>query len=333
MPGPTVAEFPPGESGLPSVSYLKAHFIQVLPKGNLIERQRRMVFADNFLGITPGEGFLYLRLVISCIGLDKCLKLRGLTILAFNNIVVVRMGCLYGRVMHGDGYRLNGEKTSISFSDQCEAAVIFARTGKVEDGARGPPHWAERHVGSGPAVAVDHQRRISTAKQKVEVLYRRERPVLAVDAELPAVQGFVNRDQVRRIGHVGECRLPDRNPLVRYDSPAPRGQRGDAREQNERRGNRGPHAGAGKVSPKRRTLPAFFHVAKLASFHSQPQARSRRSDSPGAQLPDLFKHRIAIRAYFGDRRRNPQNSAVLFRGFVACPRNYHPYLRQSFLHS
>ena len=37
----------------------------------------------------------------------------------------------------GNGYRLNGEKTSISFSDQCDAAVIFARTGKVEDGARG----------------------------------------------------------------------------------------------------------------------------------------------------------------------------------------------------
>ena len=37
----------------------------------------------------------------------------------------------------GNGYRLNGEKTSISFSDQCEAAVIFARTGKVEDSARG----------------------------------------------------------------------------------------------------------------------------------------------------------------------------------------------------
>jgi mRNA-degrading endonuclease toxin of MazEF toxin-antitoxin module len=43
IPGPTVAEFPPGESGLPGVSYLKAHFIQVLPKGNLIERQRRVV--------------------------------------------------------------------------------------------------------------------------------------------------------------------------------------------------------------------------------------------------------------------------------------------------
>ncbi len=41
MPGPTVAEFPPGESGLPGVSYLKAHFIQVLHKSKLIERQRR----------------------------------------------------------------------------------------------------------------------------------------------------------------------------------------------------------------------------------------------------------------------------------------------------
>ena len=30
----------------------------------------------------------------------------------------------------GNGYRLNGEKTSMSFSDQCDAAVIFARTGR-----------------------------------------------------------------------------------------------------------------------------------------------------------------------------------------------------------
>jgi cyclohexanecarboxyl-CoA dehydrogenase len=37
----------------------------------------------------------------------------------------------------GNGYRLNGEKTSMSFSDQCDAAVIFARTGSVADGARG----------------------------------------------------------------------------------------------------------------------------------------------------------------------------------------------------
>lgn len=37
----------------------------------------------------------------------------------------------------GNGYRLNGEKTSMSCADQCDAVVIFARTGKVEDGARG----------------------------------------------------------------------------------------------------------------------------------------------------------------------------------------------------
>ncbi len=41
MPGPTVAEFPPGESGLPEIAYLKAHFIQVLQKKQLIERQGR----------------------------------------------------------------------------------------------------------------------------------------------------------------------------------------------------------------------------------------------------------------------------------------------------
>jgi mRNA-degrading endonuclease toxin of MazEF toxin-antitoxin module len=39
--GPTVAELPPGETGLPDVSYLKAHFIQVLEKKSLLERQRR----------------------------------------------------------------------------------------------------------------------------------------------------------------------------------------------------------------------------------------------------------------------------------------------------
>ena len=37
----------------------------------------------------------------------------------------------------GNGYRLHGEKTSMSFSDQCDAAVIFARTGTPADGARG----------------------------------------------------------------------------------------------------------------------------------------------------------------------------------------------------
>jgi len=42
-PGPTVAQFPPGETGLPDISYLKAHFIQVLPKAQLLERQRRVL--------------------------------------------------------------------------------------------------------------------------------------------------------------------------------------------------------------------------------------------------------------------------------------------------
>jgi len=37
----------------------------------------------------------------------------------------------------GNGYRLSGEKTSMSFSDQCDAAVVFARTGGPGDGARG----------------------------------------------------------------------------------------------------------------------------------------------------------------------------------------------------
>ncbi|WP_321904459.1 cyclohexanecarboxyl-CoA dehydrogenase [Paraburkholderia tropica] len=37
----------------------------------------------------------------------------------------------------GDHYVLNGEKTSISAADQADAAVVFARSGRVEDGARG----------------------------------------------------------------------------------------------------------------------------------------------------------------------------------------------------
>jgi cyclohexanecarboxyl-CoA dehydrogenase len=35
------------------------------------------------------------------------------------------------------GYRLNGEKTSISTADQADAILLFARTGTKEDGARG----------------------------------------------------------------------------------------------------------------------------------------------------------------------------------------------------
>lgn len=37
----------------------------------------------------------------------------------------------------GDHYVLNGEKTSISAADQADAAVVFARSGSVDDGARG----------------------------------------------------------------------------------------------------------------------------------------------------------------------------------------------------
>lgn len=37
----------------------------------------------------------------------------------------------------GDHYVINGEKTSISAADQADAAVVFARTGSVEAGARG----------------------------------------------------------------------------------------------------------------------------------------------------------------------------------------------------
>jgi len=37
----------------------------------------------------------------------------------------------------GDHYVLNGEKTSITFADSADAFLVFARTGKPEDGARG----------------------------------------------------------------------------------------------------------------------------------------------------------------------------------------------------
>lgn len=38
---------------------------------------------------------------------------------------------------HGNGFRINGEKTSISMATQADAVVLFARTGAFEDGARG----------------------------------------------------------------------------------------------------------------------------------------------------------------------------------------------------
>lgn len=37
----------------------------------------------------------------------------------------------------GDSYVLNGEKTSISMADQADAAIVFGRTGRPEDGASG----------------------------------------------------------------------------------------------------------------------------------------------------------------------------------------------------
>lgn len=41
--GPTTISLPPGETGLPESSFLKAHFIQVLQKKNLLDPQRRML--------------------------------------------------------------------------------------------------------------------------------------------------------------------------------------------------------------------------------------------------------------------------------------------------
>lgn len=40
---PTTLSLPPGETGLPEASYLKAHFIQVLQKTSLLDPQRRML--------------------------------------------------------------------------------------------------------------------------------------------------------------------------------------------------------------------------------------------------------------------------------------------------
>jgi mRNA-degrading endonuclease toxin of MazEF toxin-antitoxin module len=43
--GPTVLRMEPGETGLPGPSYLKAHFIQILPKKRLLEKMPRMLSA------------------------------------------------------------------------------------------------------------------------------------------------------------------------------------------------------------------------------------------------------------------------------------------------
>ena len=44
--GPTTLLLPQGETGLPGPSYLKGHFIQVLEKKSLIERQPRVLSAS-----------------------------------------------------------------------------------------------------------------------------------------------------------------------------------------------------------------------------------------------------------------------------------------------
>jgi mRNA-degrading endonuclease toxin of MazEF toxin-antitoxin module len=41
--GPTVVRMEPGETGLPEPSFLKAHFIQVLPKDRLLSRLPRVL--------------------------------------------------------------------------------------------------------------------------------------------------------------------------------------------------------------------------------------------------------------------------------------------------
>ena len=41
--GPTSLRMEPGETGLPEPSFLKAHFIQVLPKSRLFDRLPRML--------------------------------------------------------------------------------------------------------------------------------------------------------------------------------------------------------------------------------------------------------------------------------------------------
>lgn len=41
--GATAVPLPPGETGLPSPSFVKGHFIQTFPKRGLLERERRVL--------------------------------------------------------------------------------------------------------------------------------------------------------------------------------------------------------------------------------------------------------------------------------------------------
>lgn len=49
--GPTVLRMLPGETGLPEPSFLKAHFIQVLPKAKLFDRLPRSLSATHLRGL------------------------------------------------------------------------------------------------------------------------------------------------------------------------------------------------------------------------------------------------------------------------------------------
>ena len=49
----------------------------------------------------------------------------------------------------GDHYVINGEKTSITFADRADAYLIFARTGRPEDGARGVSAFFIPYEGTG----------------------------------------------------------------------------------------------------------------------------------------------------------------------------------------
>ena len=48
--GPTVLPMLPGETGLPEPSFLKAHFVQVLPKQRLFDRLSRTLSATQLRG-------------------------------------------------------------------------------------------------------------------------------------------------------------------------------------------------------------------------------------------------------------------------------------------
>ena len=50
-PGPTVIRMEPGETGLPEPSFLKAHFVSVLGKADLIERFPRRLSRTQMIAI------------------------------------------------------------------------------------------------------------------------------------------------------------------------------------------------------------------------------------------------------------------------------------------